>query len=73
MCSTGCPFPGQHESWGECVRSKGVQLAPGLSVVSERRAWDKELGAYADARAQGVQPAGTRMPQVRAAMRAVGA
>lgn len=37
--------------------------------VGERKAWDKELVAYADARRQGIQPKGTRMNQVKAAIK----
>lgn len=32
--------------------------------------WNAELDAYADARAQGIQPAGTRMGQIKAAIEA---
>lgn len=32
--------------------------------------WNAELDAYADARAQGIQPAGTRMGQIQAAVEA---
>lgn len=37
-----------------------------LSMSSKK--WDKELQAYRDARAQGIQPAGTSMKQVRDAV-----
>lgn len=35
-----------------------------------RKKWDGELNAYAEARAQGIQPAGTRMGQIREAEKA---
>lgn len=37
--------------------------------IPERRAWDAELGAYENARRQGIQPKGTRMHQVKAAVK----
>lgn len=37
-----------------------------LSMSSKK--WDKELQAYRDARAQGIQPSGTSMKQVRQAV-----
>lgn len=37
-----------------------------LSVSTKK--WDKELQAYRDARAQGIQPAGTSIKQVREAV-----
>ena len=37
-----------------------------LSMSSKK--WDKELQAYRDARAQGIQPAGTSMKKVREAV-----
>ena len=38
-----------------------------LSVSTKK--WDKELQAYRDARAQGIQPAGTSMKKVQEAVR----
>lgn len=45
-CSTGCPTQ-DHQSWGECVRSKGLRVAwaasaKGLDLTREKK-WDKEL------------------------------
>lgn len=67
MCSTGCPTPGVHASWGECIRAKGAYVAP--PGRGSRQAWDAELSAYASARSQGIQPAGTQMRQVRRAVK----
>lgn len=69
MCRSGCPTPGEHSSWGECARAANIGVAPNLMGVGERKAWDKELVAYADARRQGIQPKGTRMNQVKAAIK----
>ena len=46
-CSTGCPTPGAHESWGECVRAKNTRVAwaasaRGLDATAEKK-WDAEL------------------------------
>jgi hypothetical protein len=45
-----------------------VQLNAGMNLTSEQKAWDSELSAYRSARRQGVQPDGTTMPKIRAAM-----
>lgn len=49
-----------------------LQMSPGeansnLSVTTKK--WDKELQAYRDARAQGIQPAGTSMKKIQEAVR----
>jgi len=71
-CRTGCPT-GDHATWGECARAANVRVAwaasaKGFDLTAEKKA-DRELDAYADARRQGIQPAGTRMAQVEAAVR----
>jgi hypothetical protein len=66
MCSTSCPTR-DHASWGECIRSKGLFVAP-IANLNGSRAWDAELDAYRSARRQGVQPAGTTMKQTTEAM-----
>lgn len=45
-----------------------VQLNAGLDLTFQQKTWDSELSAYRSARAQGVQPDGTTMPKIRAAM-----
>lgn len=42
--------------------------AHGVDLTAQKKA-DRELDAYAEARKQGIQPAGTRMSQVEAAVR----
>ncbi len=71
-CSTGCPTPGAHKTWGECLRAKNTRVAwaasaRGLDLTTEKK-WDKELSDYRDARAQGVQPGGTTGAKVQEAM-----
>lgn len=46
-CSSGCPTPGAHDTWGDCVRSKRTRVAwaassRGLDLSAERRK-DAEL------------------------------
>lgn len=70
-CSTGC-LTKDHATWGECVRAKNTRVAwaasaRGLDLTREKK-WDQELQSYRDARAQGVQPAGTTTGQIREAM-----
>ena len=70
-CRTGCPTQ-DHQSWGECARASRinvgwVQHLKGLDLGREKK-WNRELDAYADARRQGVQPAGTKLAQVEKAM-----
>lgn len=65
MCSTGCPTQ-DHRSWGECVRAKALQIGP--ADEKPRREWDRELTSYAEARRQGIQPAGTQQHQIDGAV-----
>lgn len=64
-CRSGCPTQ-DHRTWGECARASNIRVGQ-VDATAERK-WDAELNAYADARRQGVQPMGTKMHQVRAAM-----
>lgn len=53
-------------------KALGLQMNTGdansnLRVSSKK--WDKELQAYRDARAQGIQPAGTSMKKIQEAVR----
>ena len=55
----------QYPTYGAYLRDKHMSVDTGRDG---RSAWDSELDAYKDARRQGVQPAGTRMPQIKEAM-----
>jgi len=66
-CSSACPTQ-DHKTFGECMRAKNLQLNPNLSNTGASKAWDAELSAYRDARAQGIQPSGTTMAKVREAV-----
>jgi hypothetical protein len=65
-CSSSCKTK-DHETFGECMRSKNLQLNPNLSNTGATKAWDGELEAYRKARNQGIQPSGTTMAKIREA------
>lgn len=67
MCRSGCPTQ-DHLSYAACC--KGLQLnAQGLSGTAVQKRTNAELDAYAAARAEGIQPMGTKMHQVEQARR----
>lgn len=73
MCRSGCPTPGEHKSWGACARAANLRVAYcgiGGGDATEQKRWDDELSLYRSARAQGVQPEGTKTKQIEAALRA---
>lgn len=67
-CSSAC-LTKDHKTFGECMRSKNLQLNPNLSDTQRTKSWDGELEAYRSARRQGVQPRGTKMAQIEEAMK----
>jgi len=61
-----------HSTWGECARAAGLRVlfaksAAGLDATAEKKN-DRELALYREARAAGVQPAGTTTKAIREAM-----
>ena len=70
-CTSGCTTPGQHKSWGECLRSKHLRIAYANSAngqdATKQRRWDEEIGRYRNAVAQGIEPDGTTTAKVRQA------
>lgn len=68
MCSSGCPTPGAHKSFGECLRSKHLQVTD-LQAKAKVKYNEGELNAYVNARRQGVQPDTTRKSDVNRAMK----
>jgi hypothetical protein len=67
-----CP-EGDHPTFGACMRAKNIRVAycgQGGGDATAQKATDRELHEYREARRQGVQPEGTRLPQIRAAMEA---
>lgn len=67
-CSSGCRTK-DHRSYAECLQDKGAgrtylaSPSKGLDGTAQKR-WDGELAAYRAARAEGIQPDGTRMHQI---------
>ena len=66
-CTTGCPTK-TCESYAACLRGKRSRVAYANSAggydYSTQKAWDKDIAAYKDARAQGLQPATTKRADV---------
>jgi hypothetical protein len=53
-CSSNCRTK-NHETWGECVRSKGLQIADvGAHLFNQSRS--NEINQYVKAREAGLQP-----------------
>ena len=71
-CSSGCPAPGTHASYGECMRSKSTKVAYCDSAnnrdATTQKKWDSELDAYRAAKAEGIQPATTKRKDIDAAL-----
>ena len=71
-CRTGCKEK-SHETYIECLQASNLQINTGDAGRAEgmsAKRWDGELKAYRDARAEGIQPAGTTMNQIVAAKKA---
>lgn len=69
-CTTACSTQ-DHRTWGECVRSKGLQISPHINdnYGTRQKAWDRELDNYESAVRQGLSPAGTKQHHVDAAIK----
>lgn len=70
-CSEGCPTPGAHRSWGECVRSKATRIgyansAGGWDLSKEKR-FQRENEAYVQALKDGLNPQTPTWPGIRKA------
>lgn len=64
MCRSGCPTQ-DHYSYADCAR--GLQINVGNLLTKKQQEWNRELDAYEKARAEGIQPDGTKMHKVEAA------
>lgn len=75
-CSSGCPTPGAHSSWGECVRSKNSTVmglestGNGLGGYTADLKMHRENAAYRAACAEGLQPSAPTQKAVDAARKA---
>lgn len=71
-CTTGCPTQ-SCESYGACLKGKSARVAYCNSATgqdySAQKRHDNELSAYKDARAEGIQPSGTKLHQIENAKR----
>lgn len=63
-CASACRTR-DHATFGACVRGFSVLGEP----TKHEARWDKELSAYAEARKQGINPAGTTQAKVDQAVR----
>lgn len=72
-CRTGCPTPGAHESYGQCLRAASVKVAYCNSTngwdATKQKKWDNELASYRNALASGVEPTGTTQKEIDKANR----
>lgn len=72
-CSTGCPNPGSHSSYGDCLRSKSTKVAycnsAGGSDATRQRKWDRELDRARALMSQGIRPDNTFGPALDKAER----
>lgn len=70
-CTTGCPLQ-TCESYAACLRQKAPRVAYCNSAggwdATTQKTWDRDLAAYSDARAQGIQPASTKRDAVERAV-----
>ena len=69
-CRTGCPTQ-DHANWGECLRASNLEFGTGdanSGASMPKKKFEAELQAYRDARKQGIQPTGTSMAKIQAAV-----
>ena len=70
-CTSGCPLQ-TCESYAACLRGKSLRVAycnsAGGSDYTAQKKWDRDLAAYKDARAQGIQPSSTDRAAVNRAV-----
>jgi len=67
-CSSVC-LTKDHATFGECMRSKRLNLNPNLMGTQIQKEWDKELEDYRDAHDQGIRPRGTTRAKIDEAVR----
>lgn len=69
---TTCSCGQGHATYGACLRAKNIRVShcqswKGLDFTRTKNV-QRELDEYARARAQGIQPAGTKLAQTRTAL-----
>jgi hypothetical protein len=68
-CRSGCDTQ-DHENYAKCLLAANLSINSGDATAGRAmstKKWDGELAAYRDARAQGIQPAGTTMKKINEA------
>lgn len=70
-CRTGC-LTQDHQSWAQCAKASNISItavinSPQQGMYEQTK---KELRAYRDLRASGIQPEGTSMDKINAAREA---
>ena len=66
-CRSGCKTQ-DHESWGECARAANLAVSNPVAADQSKQT-NAELSAYRDARKLGIQPASTKMKDIKKAVR----
>lgn len=70
-CTSGCKTQ-DHASYGECLRSNAPSVRNSTqsksTLYSMEQRNTQEISEYRAARAQGIQPAGTKLHQIRHAV-----
>lgn len=72
-CSAGCPNPGSHASWGECIRDKGCKVMGLESTAGDytsNKRMHAENAAYRAAVSEGLQPSAPTFAAVDKARKA---
>lgn len=72
VCSSGCPNPGSHESYGECLRSKAPTIRGcgiGGRDATAQRKWDREVDRARTLMSKGIMPENTFGPALDKAER----
>lgn len=68
MSETRCTCGAGHETFGACIRAKGIHIGD-VKGRSINKRGEADLQAYADARRQGIQPSGIERSAVDRAVR----
>lgn len=70
-CRSGCPTQ-DHESWAACAKASNISVTATINSPKQGmfEQTKKELSAYRQLRADGIQPEGTTMEKITAAREA---
>ena len=70
-CSQGCPTPGAHTSFGECLRAKSLKIGYARSSAgwdfTREKNFQRENDAYVKALKDGLDPQTPTWPGIRKA------